>query len=418
MIMISFFMVLASCDFQEQWMLDVPGFTGNSILTGTTPLSSDCGYALEGIYIVDSGNDLFGDTLVLKDTRGKISLFGYKNSAYFILGAGSTGSEIRMEGYWRFAQGDETGLARLTITGASQLIAGDTTISNITIDGTYSQGNSIPDKSLSMHLLSRFTWRLRTDPFIIGAHRGGGRTSDRLPVSENSVEMINYTRHFGSTGIEIDVQLTRDRVPVLYHDGELNVRLIQKGPVLGKIADYNYSQLATLVRLIHGETIPTLRQALDAAYSNPEIRTVWLDMKDPAAVQYAVPIQLEYLDKASKEGRELQILIGIPDQDVFDNFTAYPGYKNIPSLCEISVEKVEEINAKAWGFRWTQGLMQDEVIMMHSQGRKCLVWTLDDPQFTAIYSSAGGSDPQKRFDGILTNYPTVLSYFHYARHNY
>jgi glycerophosphoryl diester phosphodiesterase len=194
--------------------------------------------------------------------------------------------------------------------------------------------------------------------------------------------------------------------------------LIQKGPLFGKIGDYNYKQLLTMVRLIHGEKIPTLVEAFDAVLANPYIKTVWLDMKDPEAISIVVPIQLDYLDKAQKTGRDLHILIGLPADDIYSSFTSYPGYLTIPSLCELAPEKVTAVNAKAWGFRWTQGLREQDVINMHSQGRKCLVWTLDIPQFTEIYATAGGKNPLKRFDGILTNYPSVLAYYHYVRHNY
>jgi glycerophosphoryl diester phosphodiesterase len=45
--------------------------------------------------------------------------------------------------------------------------------------------------------------------FQILAHRGGGRNSDYLGVSENSIEMIDIAERFGSTGIEIDARLQK-----------------------------------------------------------------------------------------------------------------------------------------------------------------------------------------------------------------
>ncbi len=411
-------LVLFSCDVQDDWLLEVPRFPDNSILTGADPLTDNCKYSLEGIFKVIDGSDLFGDTIVLKQTRDKVSLFGYKNASYFILDAGQKNSEILFEGYWRFAINDETGLARFHISNADRLISGDTTITDISIYGEFGEEQFAPVSPIKLQLIKKFSYRLRKDPFIIGAHRSGGRTSDKLPVSENSVAMINYTGYFGSNGIEIDVQLTKDKVPVLYHDPDLNIRLIQKGPLFGKISDYNFSQLRTMVRLIHGEPIPTLAEALDAVIANSNIKTVWLDMKDAEIVDIVIPLQQTYLDKAIKEGRDLQILIGIPSEDIYNDFVAYPDYQSIPSLCELSPEKVSALNSKAWAFRWTQGLMEQEVIKMHGQGRKCLVWTLDVPAFIEIYATHGASDPTRRLDGILTNYPTVLSYYHYVRHNF
>ena len=415
---LAFLLALASCDVQNDWFLEVPQFPDISILSGADPLTDNCKYSLEGIFKVSDGSGLFGDTIVLKQTRDKISLFGNKNSSYFILDAGKKSSEILLEGYWRFAMNDETGLARFHINNADNLISGDTTAMDISIYGEYGIDQAVPGKPMKLQLIKKFTNRLRKDPFIIGAHRSGGRTSDKLPVSENSVAMINYTGYFGSNGIEIDVQLTKDKVPVLYHDSELNIRLIQKGPLFGKIGDYKYSQLLTMVRLIHGEPIPTLEEAFDAVIANPNIKTVWLDMKDADALDIVIPLQQNYLEKAAKEGRQLDILLGIPTDDIYNNFIAYPAYQSIPSLCELSPEKVSALNSRAWAFRWTQGIMEKEVINMHAKGRKCLVWTLDVPQFIEIYSTHGASDQVRRFDGILTNYPTLLSYYHYVRHNY
>lgn len=409
---------LFSCNKQNDWLLEVPLFTDNSILTGTTPLTDNCKYSIEGIYKVIDGIGFFGDTVVLKQTSDKISLFGHKNASYFILDAAQKNSEILFEGYWRFAINDETGLARFHISNADNLIAGDTTITNIAIFGEFGTDQLTPSSPINLQLVKKFTCRLRKDPFIIGAHRSGGRTSDKLPVSENSVAMINYSGYFGSNGIEIDVQLTKDNVPVLYHDPDLNIRLIQKGPLFGKIRDYKYSSLRTMVRLIHGELIPTLTEALDAVITNPNLKTVWLDVKDAEAIDIVIPLQQAYLDKALKAGRDLQILIGIPSGEVYNRFISYPNYQSIPSLCELSPEKVNELNSTAWAFRWTQGLMEQEVIKMHDQGRKCLVWTLDIPEFIEIYTAHGTSDPIKRLDGILTNYPTILSYYHYVRHNF
>ena len=88
---------------QKDWLLEIPQFGDNSILVGTTALTDNCKYSLEGIYKVIDGIGFFGDTVVLKQTSDKISLFGYKNISYFILNAGQKNSEILFEGYWRFA---------------------------------------------------------------------------------------------------------------------------------------------------------------------------------------------------------------------------------------------------------------------------------------------------------------------------
>lgn len=409
--------LLVKCDVQKEWELDTPSFADKSGLTGTAPLTDATKYALEGIYKVVEGSDMFGDTLVLKQTRDKISLFGLRNANYFILEDGRANNSLILEGYWRFAQNDNTGLVRLTIENASSLLFGDT-LSPVTWVGTYGKGNDYPKLGIQLRLIRRFSAKLRIDPFIIGAHRGGGRTSDKLPVSENSVEMIKFTEYLGSNAVEIDVALTKDKVPVLYHDEDINIRLVQKGPLMGKIEDYTFKQLRTLVKLIHGENIPTLKEALDAVIDETQIRMVWLDVKSPEVLDYIIPMQDEYLNKIKKTNRNLHVLIGVPTQEVYDKLSAYPDYQTYPSICELETNKVLALKAKAWAYRWTLGIQKDEIIKMHAAGCKCLVWTLDIPDFMEIYATHGGADSDLRFDGVLTNYPSMLAYIHYVRHNF
>ena len=73
------------------------------------------------------------------------------------------------------------------------------------------------------------------------------------------------------------------------------------------------------------------------------------------------------------------------------------------------MEDVNNINAQVWAPRWTLGLLTPEVNAMHDQNRKVFCWTLDNELFIKKYIDQGD------FDGILTNYPTIVSYHHYIR---
>lgn len=214
---------------------------------------------------------------------------------------------------------------------------------------------------------------------------------------------------FGATGIEIDVRFTSDGVPILFHDATLNERQIQKNGMIGPIEKYSYAQLNSLVRLIKGERIPTLREALDAVLYSTPLKYVWLDTKFTGSMQKELDIQLEYLQKAAAMGRDLNISIGIPDEDVQNNFLKLPNYKNLASVCELTPEDVVKTNAKIWAPRWTLGLQKDEVAKMHAAGRKAFVWTLDVPENIKIYFNQG------QFDGILSNYPSSVAFYYYAK---
>jgi glycerophosphoryl diester phosphodiesterase len=259
-------------------------------------------------------------------------------------------------------------------------------------------------------LLLNYNRKLNNSPagFQIMAHRSGGRTSDLLPVSENSVAMILKTAEFGSTGIEIDVRFTKDGVPILYHDNTLNLREIQKSGLVGPIENYTYDQLTTFVRLIHGEKIPTLREALNAVVYQTQLSFVWLDTKYIGSLAPVHALQLEFIKKAAAQGRKLNIVIGLPGEDQFNQFLKLPDYANTPSLCELTTEEVEKANAKIWAPRFTEGTQNEKVEMVHAQGRKVFVWTVDVPEFIEQFINDG------QFDGMLSNFPSCTAYNYYV----
>jgi glycerophosphoryl diester phosphodiesterase len=248
--------------------------------------------------------------------------------------------------------------------------------------------------------------------FQILAHRAGGRTSDRIPASENTVEMVRLAETFGATGIEIDVRLTKDGVPILYHDGSINPRLTRKTALVGGVEDYTFAQVRSAIRLIiNGEKIPTLEEVLTTVVDETTLEFVWLDTKTEGRniVEVMVPIQQKYLTRAQAAGRQLDIMIGIPTEEVFEELKRYPNHQALPTLCELGTDKAREVSAEVWGPRWTQGTLDADVAAMKAEGLRAFVWTLDVPSYINQFIARG------TFDGILTNYPTAVAYAYYIQ---
>ena len=88
------------------------------------------------------------------------------------------------------------------------------------------------------------------------AHRGLHDNHSQAP--ENSMAAFQKAVDAGY-GIELDVQLTADKVPVIFHDFTLE----RMCGVKGYVKDYTYAQLRKLKLLDSGETIPSLREFLD-----------------------------------------------------------------------------------------------------------------------------------------------------------
>jgi len=372
---------------------------------------------IEGVYTLEQGTEDFGTLAPAKwsytvngtDTLYQLSFFLEKQSAYIICEGRRLDSSILLNGYWRRMVNTETGRIRLTIAkeaGAGSLLNGATASTSVVIAGVYGFGETVPDIPIRL----RYSQPLfNATPFQILAHRCGGRTADLLPASENSVEMTKLAARFGATGIETDVQLTKDGVPVVYHDATLNERLIQKNGLVGPVKNYTYAQLYALVRLTNGEHIPTLREILTTVLYNTPLQFVWLDSKYPESIAIERQIQAEFMQKAAAMGRQLEIVIGIPGEEVMTAFKQLPNYQSVPSLVEYSPEEASAVHARVWAPDWTLGLQNEAVAAQQAQGRRVFTWTVDIPENVQRYMREG------RFNGILSNFPSMTAYYYYAR---
>lgn len=384
------------------------------------PLAAFTRNKIEGVYALRDGADAFGNFAAVKwsytangsDTAYHLSFFCERASAYFICEGKQLDSAILLNGYWRRLTTTETGRVRFTIAkeaGGRQLVTNgpvNPVTDSVIINGVYGNGDEVPTTPISL----RYTKQLfQGTSFQILAHRGGGRTADLLPASENSVEIIKLASRFGATGIEIDVRMTKDGIPVLFHDATLNERVVQQNGLLGPIENYTWEQLSTLVRLPDGERIPTLRQALQTVVYNTPLRFVWLDTKYNGSLQVLKDLQTEFLAKAVAINRTLEIVIGIPDEAALENFKKLPSYQNVPSLVELTTQDVTDVNAKIWAPQWTLGLQSDEVLRMQAQGRRVFTWTMDVSENILQYMRDG------KFNAILSNYPSLVAYHYYVR---
>jgi glycerophosphoryl diester phosphodiesterase len=389
---------------------------------GTSPLYSSTRRSMEGVYLVsgEDGLNTFGQQVALKwsylaegtDTTYYLSVFCEKDIAYFVMEGRRMNDSLLFNGYWRKLVNTKTGIVRFMISpsnGADQLLTPFPKIGedSIIMSGIFGEGQEIPKGNITLTYLRPLYQG--PSPFEILGHRCGGQNSDLLPVSENSLGMIKLAGQLGATGIEMDVQLTKDAIPVLYHDQTVNLNLLQKNGLSGTIDQYTFDQLYTMVRLQDGEHIPDLREALDFVLYHTDLRFVWLDMKYNGPLLKVRDIQQEYLQKAATAGRSLEIVIGLPEQAQMTWFMELPDYKFVPSLCELTRDDVQKINAGVWAPRWTLGLQEESVAQIKSEGRKAFVWTVDVPDYIYKFISQGN------FDGILSNYAPLVAYYYYVK---
>jgi glycerophosphoryl diester phosphodiesterase len=88
----------------------------------------------------------------------------------------------------------------------------------------------------------------------IFAHRGFAAAHG---VSENTIQAFRAALELGATHLETDIQVTKDEVPVLFHDDDL----LRVAGLPRKINELTLVELLDLT-LTDGGKIPTLREAL------------------------------------------------------------------------------------------------------------------------------------------------------------
>lgn len=383
-----------------------------SNLAGTAPFDTAYGSYFEGIYEVIQGDDGFGSQFAGKWANGYLCLFGEKDGRFINLQVGykAADSSFRMAGFWHDPIGPQQGEIQFTMFRPD----GVDSVFDHKSDGIVMRGylENDPARSITIRYKRPFSASVLTRNFAITAHRCGGRNSDNLPYAENSLNLVKHVEQFGATGVELDIRLTKDHVPIIYHDADINTRLTRKSPLVGDIHQFNADFLRAYIRLVDGQFIPTLDEMLTTIIDSTNIRNVWLDCKDGGESAFfasVLPVFQKARNYAQSKNRNISLLLGMPTDGAYDNFMAIPDHQNIPSLCELSLEKARNAGSKVFAPRWTLGILEQETTDAHAEGIRVVTWTLDDP---------GGMNEvitKSQYDGILTNYPSMLAYQFYSQ---
>ncbi|QNF31747.1 glycerophosphodiester phosphodiesterase [Adhaeribacter swui] len=103
------------------------------------------------------------------------------------------------------------------------------------------------------------------------------------PLPPNSRESLLRTLHEdGADGLEVDVHVSRDGIPVLYHDETLNTMSVGKGRIEDLLADDVLSLAYTggwFYDLFHDEKIISLEDLLRELPKQPEYPYLHLDLR-------------------------------------------------------------------------------------------------------------------------------------------
>jgi glycerophosphoryl diester phosphodiesterase len=382
-------------------------------LDSTVALADSVLRPLEAIYQANGGVTALGDQFVCKVSKKKVSFFSNKEGIFIILTPGfkPSDSSIRFSGFWRYSESTTQGLISLTIPrsqGASDLL-NNGIVTNLSLQGTFSDAAGHNSHPISIQFGKPFSAYAQSHPFMIFGHHGVQTTADP-PYEENSLNGVLNDEGYGINGIELDVHLTKDHVPICAHDASITIRVTEKGPLLGDYIQYSFAFLESYVRLSDGQQIPSVEQAINAFIDSTSMQELWLDVKgDPDIFKYLEPVVKNGYARAATKGRQVKIIADLPSQKVIDEFNQQPSYgASLPSMCELSLQDVIDNHCQYFGPRYTAGLLLDDVAKAHSMGIRVYDWTLNSKDLILDYLQNG------KFDGFITDYPSYVVYYYYT----
>lgn len=231
-------------------------------------------------------------------------------------------------------------------------------------------------------------------PLII-AHRGASAVAP-----ENTLAAFEAAIAAGADGIEFDVRLTRDHVPVVIHDQTLR----RTGGVRGRVADLTFAEFSQVdVGSWFGESfaaqqVPSLEQLFELFRTNDML--LYLEMKSQEQPQLA-----EACCRLIEEHR-------LKDRVVFECFehSALEIVKNIdPTLRTAALFQ----SPASFILKRAQAIGASEIALHHRLANKRLVekaglanlkvvtWTVDDPAWIDRARAYG-------IEALITNNPAAL----------
>ena len=125
---------------------------------------------------------------------------------------------------------------------------------------------------------------LSRKPFSIIGHRGAkGLGLDY----ENTLKGISYALNLGVDLVEVDVRLSKDKVPIILHDEDFG----RVANVSLKPRDMLYDEIKLKIRIGGTEPVPSLREVLECVNGQSGL---FIEIKEPEAVNPVLNVLKEY----------------------------------------------------------------------------------------------------------------------------
>lgn len=214
---------------------------------------------------------------------------------------------------------------------------------------------------------------------LIVAHRGASAYT-----TENSLAAFRLAQAMGADGIELDVHLTADGVPIVHHD-----------PVIGgvEIGRLSLAEVRDGQRLGNGEPVPTLADAL--ATIDAAVR-VFVEVKtlDPRDDPRLLEVLRDDVDPARCQVHAFDHRI------VRRLRTADPSLVTGVLSASYPVQPVAAMREAGASCLWQQESLIDAALVdaVHAEGAHLFAWTVDDLERIRALRALGA-------DAVCTNRP-------------
>ena len=239
-------------------------------------------------------------------------------------------------------------------------------------------------------------------PLIIG-HRGASAVAP-----ENTMAAFREAIAVGADGIEFDVRLTRDSVPVVIHDRDLH----RTGGLSERIAELTSAEVAKVdvgswfARSFANETVPSLAELFTLFQSNNS--TLYLEMKCDSPAEYA-PLAEACCHSIAEHGLKNRVMIEcfqLPalrivreiDPEIRTVALFEPSISNPSVLSDQRlINKATDVGATALALHHRLARRSLVEKAKHA-GMHVAVWTVDDPAWLERAQTIG-------IDALITNDP-------------
>jgi glycerophosphoryl diester phosphodiesterase len=215
----------------------------------------------------------------------------------------------------------------------------------------------------------------------------------------------------GADGIEFDVRLTRDGVPVVIHDGTLR----RTGGLPHRVADLTWAEISKVDvgswfnKSFANETVPSLAELFTLFQSNNS--TLYLEMKcdSPSEQRPLAEACVRAIEEHSLKERVIIECFQLPalkilkeiDPDIKTVALFEPAFTNPSVLSDQRlINQATDVGAAALALHYR--LARESLVQKaKAAGLHVAVWTVDDPAWIERAQAIG-------IDALITNNPEAM----------